>query len=197
MTFGKVLLLTLCLPLLSLPSYAHSKVAVESLLQSADMSAASGQYKTAVDLYSKALKGRKNDVSIYQRRANAKLLMSQPKQALTDLNKAVAMAGNDPTNYQLRARAFEALANYRKERLDIDHLLAITQPCGVNLLWRAHISAELKKMNDVVADCNQALTLGLQRSELIDLYKLKAQAYKKLGKKLEASRELAKLESVQ
>jgi hypothetical protein len=89
------------------------------------------------------------------------------------------------------------LANYKKEKLDLDRLLTLTPASGANYLWRAHISAELKKMNDVVADCNQAVNLGLQRQELADLYKLRAQAYKKLGKKQEASRELAKLESVQ
>jgi tetratricopeptide (TPR) repeat protein len=194
---GKILLLLSVATLLCLPALARTKVPVESLLQDAEMSVSAGHYKTAVDFYSKALKARKNDVAIYQRRANARLLMSQPKPALSDLNRAVALAPNDQTNYQLRARAFESLANYKKEKLDLDRLLTLTPATGANYLWRAHISAELKKMNDVVADCNQAVNLGLQRQELADLYKLRAQAYKKLGKKQEASRELAKLESVQ
>jgi tetratricopeptide (TPR) repeat protein len=195
---GKVLVALSCCALICAPALARTVVNIDALLQNAQLSASSGNYKTAISLYNKALKSRKNDVSIYQLRAKTRLVMSQPKAALTDLNKAVALNGNDPTNYELRARAFEALENYKKEKLDLDRLLTLTQPSAVNLLWRAHISAELKKMKDVVADCDQALSLGLpERKDLIDLYKLRAQAYKKLGRKQEATRELAKLDAMQ
>jgi len=191
-----LLLISLCL-LLTPPTLARQKVSADALLQSAELGVSSGNYKAAIDLYSQALKQRKNDPLILQRRANAKLLMQEPKPAIADLNKSMALAPNDPTNYELRARAFESLANYKKEKADLDRLIKLTPPSGVNFLWRAHISAQLKQMKEVIADCNQALPLGLERKDLVDLYNLRAQAYKKLGKKREAAQELAKLESVQ
>jgi hypothetical protein len=48
----------------------------------------------------------------------------------------------------------------------------------------------------VIDDCNQAINLGLGRDELAQLYKLRAGAYKKLGKKNESEQELAKYESL-
>ena len=186
-----LLLASLCL-LLTQPALARQQVPADALLQSAELGVSGGNYKAAIDLYSKALKQRKNDPLILQRRANAKLLMQQPKAAIADLNKSTAVAPNDPTNYELRARAFEALKNYKKEKADLDKLITLTPPNGVNLLWRAHISAQLKQMKDVIADCNQALPLGLQRKDLVDLYNLRAEAYKKLGKKREAAQELAR-----
>ena len=140
---------------------------------------------------------QRNNPLLYQCRANAEISMAKPKKAVGDLNKALSLNPNDPNSYNLRARAYDALADFDKEKDDLDALIKRTAENGVNLLWRARINNQLKNTKEVIADCDHAINLGLGREELADLYKLRADAYKKLGKKKEAKQELAKFNSLQ
>ena len=157
----------------------------------------SNRYKDAIDNFSKAIKLDKNNPGLYQSRANANIQMAKPKKAIGDLNKALSLDPNDPNSYNLRARAYDALADYDKEIDDLDALIKRTPDNGTNLLWRARINNQLKNHKEVIADCDRAINLGLSRQDLADLYKLKSDSYKKLGKKNEAKQELAKYNSLQ
>ena len=157
----------------------------------------SNRYKDAIDNFSKAIKLDKNNPTLYQSRANANIQMAKPKKAIGDLNKALALDPNDPNSYNLRARAYDALADFDKEKDDLDDLIKRTPDNGTNLLWRARINNQLKNTKEVIADCDRAINLGLGRQDLADLYKLRAEAYKKMGKKNEAKQELAKYNSLQ
>jgi tetratricopeptide (TPR) repeat protein len=157
----------------------------------------SNRYKDAIDNYSKAIKLDKNNPILYQSRANACISMAKPQKAIGDLTKALSLDPNDPNSYNLRARAYDAMAKFSKEKDDLDALIKRTPENGVNLLWRARINNQLKNPKDVIADCDHAINLGLGRQELADLYKLRAESYKKLGKKTEAKQELAKFNSLQ
>ncbi|HEY9678582.1 MAG TPA: tetratricopeptide repeat protein [Drouetiella sp.] len=154
------------------------------------------RYKDAVVNYSKAIKIDKNNPVLYQNRANASIQMAKPNKAISDLNKALSLDPNDPNSYNLRARAHDAMGKFKKEKDDLDDLVKRSPDNGVNLLWRARINNQLKNDKDVIADCDKAINLGLSRQDLADLYKLRAEAYKKMGKKTEAKQELAKYNSL-
>jgi tetratricopeptide (TPR) repeat protein len=166
-------------------------------IQAGDSFMQSNRYKDAIDNYSKAIKLDKNNPILYQSRANACISMAKPNKAIGDLTKALSLDPNDPNSYNLRARAYDAMAKFGKEKDDLDALIKRTPENGVNLLWRARINNQLKNPKDVIADCDRAINLGLARQELADLYKLRADSYKKLGKKTEAKQELAKFNSLQ
>ncbi|HEY9734299.1 MAG TPA: tetratricopeptide repeat protein [Drouetiella sp.] len=166
-------------------------------VQAANSFMQTNRYKDAVDNYSKAIKLDKNNPALYQQRANANIQMAKPKKAIGDLNKALSLDPNDANTYNLRARAYDALSNYEKEIEDLNDLIRRTPDNGVNLLWRAKINNQLKNPREVIADCDRAINLGLGRQDLADLYKLKSESYKKLGKKTEAKQELAKYNSLQ
>ena len=166
-------------------------------IQAANSFMQSNRYKDAIDNYSKAIKFDKNNPVLYQSRANANISMAKPKKAIGDLNKALSLDPNDPNSYNLRARAYDALADFDKEKDDLDALIKRTPENGVNFLWRARINNQLKNTKAVIADCDHAINLGLGRQELADLYKLRADSYKKLGKKTEARQELVKFNSLQ
>jgi tetratricopeptide (TPR) repeat protein len=166
-------------------------------VQAANSFMQTNRYKDAIDNYSKAIKLDKNNPALYQQRANANIQMAKPKKAIGDLNKALSLDPNDANTYNLRARAYDALSNYDKEIEDLNDLVKRTPDNGVNLLWRAKINNQLKNHKEVIADCDRALNLGLGRQDLADLYKLKSESYKKLGKKTEAKQELAKYNSLQ
>ncbi len=188
-----VFLVALLMPAASAKRQAQSP---DSFVQVADNFMQTSRYKDAIDNYSKAIKLDKNNPLLYQSRANAEISMAKPKKAIGDLNKALSLNPNDPNSYNLRARAYDALADFDKEKDDLDALIKRTPENGVNLLWRARINNQLKNMKEVIADCDQAINLGLGRQELSDLYKLRSEAYKKLGKKTEARQELAKYNSL-
>ncbi len=182
------------------PANVLAKKAPQSpapFVQAANSFMQSNRFKDAIDNYSKAIKLDKNNPVLYQQRADANIQMAKPKKALGDLNKALSLDPNDPNSYNLRARAYDALGNYDKEIEDLNDLVKRTPDNGVNLLWRAKINNQLKNHKDVIADCDRAINLGLQRQDLADLYKLKSESYKKLGKKNEARQELAKYNSLQ
>lgn len=166
-------------------------------VQAANSFMQSNRYKDAIDNYSKAIKLDKNNPNLYQSRANANIQMAKPKKAIGDLNKALSLDPNDPNSYNLRARAYDAMANFDKEIEDLNDLIKRTPDNGTNLLWRAKINNQLKNHKEVIADCDRAINLGLGRQDLADLYKLKSESYKKLGKKTEAKQELAKYNSLQ
>lgn len=166
-------------------------------VQAANSFMQSNRYKDAIDNYSKAIKLDKNNPALYQQRANANIQMARPKKAISDLNKALSLDPNDPNTYNLRARAYDALGDFNKEIADLNDLVKRTPDNGVNLLWRAKINNQLKNHKDVIADCDRAINLGLGRQDLADLYKLKAESFKKMGKKTEAKQELAKYDSLQ
>jgi tetratricopeptide (TPR) repeat protein len=88
------------------------------------------------------------------------------------------------------------MEEWKKEREDLDHLVILKPNDSTILLQRAQTCSKLKEMEQVIQDCNKAINMGLERQQLADLYKMRAVAYKKLGKKSEAKQEMAKYESL-
>jgi tetratricopeptide (TPR) repeat protein len=157
----------------------------------------SGRYLQAQGEYSKAIKLDKKNPALYQMRANAEMSDSKFKPAISDLTKAIKFSPDDPNSYLVRAGAYDALKDFPKEKADLDKLIALQPNSAPALLQRARTNAQMKRMKDVIEDCNHAFDMGLDRQQLGQLYQLRATAYKKLGKKTEAQRELAKYESMQ
>jgi tetratricopeptide (TPR) repeat protein len=156
----------------------------------------SGRYKDAIGKFSKAIHGDKNNPQYYQLRANAELQLREYKPAIKDLSHSIKLNPNDSGVYSARANAYEATKEFKKEKSDLDALVSLNSNDGQTLLWRARLEKRLGHMSDVVQDCNKAIYLGLTREQTAELYKLRAEAYKKLGKKGEAQQELAKYQSL-
>jgi tetratricopeptide (TPR) repeat protein len=156
----------------------------------------SGRYLQAQGEYSKAIKLDKKNPALYQMRANAELSDSKFKPAISDLTRAIKFSPDDPNSYLGRSKAYDALKDFKKEKIDLDKLIALQPNNAPALLQRASVNAQMKKMKDVIDDCNHAFDMGLDRQQLAQLYQLRATAYKKLGKNTEAQRELAKYDSL-
>jgi tetratricopeptide (TPR) repeat protein len=179
----------------TLPALA-SHDAPEIYVQAGDDFVQKGRYKDAIAKYSKAIHLDKNNPKYYQFRANAESQVKKYKQAIADLSHSIKLNPNDPDAYAARAAAYEAIEEYKKEKSDLDALLSLRPNDGSSLLWRARLEKRLGRMHDVLEDCNKALYLGLSRDQTAELYKLRAEAYKKLGRKGDAEQELAKYQSL-
>lgn len=168
----------------------------EQYVQSGDDFAGNGRYKDAIAQYTKAIHSDKNNPKYYQLRAQSEFQIKKYKQAQSDLSHAIALNPNDSDAYSARALVLEELGQYKKEKTDLDCLCALNPNIGTNLLWRARIEKRLGENRKVIEDLNRAIYLGLTRDELAELYKLRSEAYKKLGKKGESEQELAKYQSI-
>lgn len=156
-----------------------------------------GRYLQAKDEYSKAIRLDKKNPALYQMRANAEMADAKFKPAISDLTKAIKFSPDDANSYMARAKAYDSIKDFKKEKSDLDKLIALQPNFAPALLQRAQTNVQLKNMKAVIDDCNHAIDMGLDRQQLAQLYQLRSVAYKKLGKKAEAQRELAKFESLQ
>jgi len=169
----------------------------ETFVANGDSLMQSGRYLQAQGEYSKAIKLDKKNPALFQMRANAEMSDSKFKLAISDLTKAIKFSPDDANSYRVRSRAYDAIKDFPKEKTDLDKLIALQPNDAAALLQRARTNAQLQKMKDVIADCNHAIDMGLDRQQLAQLYQLRSTAYKKLGKRSEAQREQAKYESLQ
>lgn len=165
-------------------------------VQAGDDFLQNGRYKDAIAKYSKAIRTDKRNPKYYQLRANAQIQLKNYKAAIADLSRSIKLNPNDPEAYVARATAYDAIHEYKLEKADLDALVPMKPNDGQTLLWRARLEKYLGHMNNVVEDCNKAISLGLSRDQLAELYKLRAEAYKKLGKRGDADQELAKYQSL-
>ncbi|PWU01479.1 MAG: hypothetical protein C5B53_02860 [Candidatus Melainabacteria bacterium] len=170
--------------------------APETYVQAGDDFIQRGRYKDAIAKYSKAIHLDKNNPKYYQFRANAEFQLKKYKPAIADLSHSIKLNPNDPDAYAARATAYEAIEEYKKEKSDLDALLSLRPNDGPSLLGRARLEKRFGHMREVVQDCNKAIYLGLSREQTAELYKLRADAYKKLGRKGDAEQELAKYQSL-
>jgi tetratricopeptide (TPR) repeat protein len=173
-----------------------TKQLASSYVAAGDQFRQNGRYKDAIDQYSKAIKADKRNPRYYQYRADCELSLSNYKKAVSDTTKSIKLNPGDPDAFSMRARAFDQLKEYQKEKSDLDRLVSL-QPSGTNILQRARVEARLKEYKYTINDCDQAINMGLARNDLSDLYQLRADSYKKLGKKREYEQELAKYNSLQ
>ncbi len=161
-----------------------------------DNFAQNGQYTEAISNYSKYIKLDKSNPRAYQKRASVELQQQRYRDTIRDCSKALALNPQGSESLSVRARAFDATNEYKKEMKDVEALLAMQAANGVNLLWHAKLAERFGSANRVIDDCDRAIQLGLTRDQLAELYQLRARAYKKLGKKIEAEQELAKYQSL-
>jgi tetratricopeptide (TPR) repeat protein len=166
------------------------------LITTGDQFRQNGRYKDAIDQYGKAIKLDKRNPKIYQYRADCELALADYKRAAADAGKSIKLNPKDPEAFSMRARAYDQLKDYKREKDELDRLISL-QPTGSNVLLRAQTKAHLKDYASVVDDCNSAINAGLSRPELAQLYHLRSDAYKKLGKKQGYEQELAKYNSLQ
>ena len=190
-----VILLLVAQGSILLPALSRHE-APEAYVQAGDDFVQKGRYKDAIVQYSKAIRLDKNNPKYYQFRANAQSQLKKYKPAVGDLSHSIRLNPNDVDAYAGRASAYETMQEYKKEKADLDTLVSSRPNDGPTLLWRARLEKRLGHLNNVIKDCNKAIYLGLSRDQLAELYRLKAEAYKKLGKKGEAQQELAKYQSL-
>jgi tetratricopeptide (TPR) repeat protein len=181
-----------------IPFYAiaKSKQSAPSFVLAGDQFRQSGRYRDAIDQYSKAIRLDKRNPKYYQYRADCELALAEYKRSAGDATKSIKLNPGDPDAFSMRARAYDQMKEYKKEKNDLDRLVSL-QPTGPNLLLRAQTKTHLKEYASVVDDCNAAISMGLSRPDLSQLYHLRSDAYKKLGKKREYEQELAKYNSLQ
>lgn len=154
------------------------------------------QYEKALKEFKKAIQQNKNNPDYYQLCAQAEMAMKEYKPAIGFLNKAIKL---DPARDEFvvgRAQAFQTLGNYAKAKKDLDHVVDREPDNGTVLLQRGCVSFALGKPKSSIEDCDRALRTSLGRTQLIDLYRLRSDAYRKLGRKREAEQELAKYNSL-
>jgi tetratricopeptide (TPR) repeat protein len=175
---------------------AKIKQSPETHLAMGDQFRQNGRYRDAIKEYTKALKSKNQNAKVYQYRGECQLALANYKQAIKDLSKAIKLDKTDPNGFAMRARAYNAMQNYDKEKRDLDQLIGI-EPKGSNMLLRAQAKMHLKDYNSALDDCNVAINTGLSRQELTMLYRIRAEAYKKLGKKDESKQEIAKFNSLE
>jgi len=182
--------------LFPLCAVAKTKPSPSALIAAGDQFRQNQRYKDAIDQYGKAIKLDKRHAKTYQYRADCELILGDYKRAVADAGKSIKLNPQDPDAFSLRARAYDQLKEYKQEKADLDRLITL-QPNGSNLLLRAQTNLRLKDYAPVINDCNNAINSGLSRPELAQLYHLRSDAYKKLGKKREYEEELAKYNSLQ
>jgi len=154
------------------------------------------RFEDAIDQYAKAIKLDKRNPKTFQAKAQAEIQLKRAKPAIKDLGKAIKLNPSDPQSFLLRVEAYDMLPDYKLEYADLNALAALQPGNGSVLLKRAQIGTKLDKWREALNDCNQALDTGLSRESLGDLYRLRAEAYRKLGKKKEAEQEIAKYNSL-
>lgn len=178
-------------------SAGRTSPTADSFAQAGDQYLRSGNYDAAAQQYSKAIKKDGKNPRYYQQRAKSEAAAKRFKPSINDLSKAIKLNPEDPDNYAYRARAYDSIREFGKEKSDLDKLISMQPGNGSTLLQRAQANLQMKKnMQQVIVDCNEALPLGLQREELVMLYKSRAVAYKNLGKKSEYEQEMAKYQSL-
>jgi tetratricopeptide (TPR) repeat protein len=181
---------------IALPSANAKGNPPEQYVSGGDSRMQQGRYLDAAQEYSHAIKGDKRNPNYYQLRGRAELAGSKFKAAADDAAKSIKFAPDDANGYEIRAKSFDSLKQYKKERDDLNKLISLRPGVGTYLLQRAQTSVELHQMEQVIQDCDQAIKLGLDRTQLAELYKMRSIAYKKLGKKTEAQQEASKYQSL-
>jgi tetratricopeptide (TPR) repeat protein len=164
-------------------------------IQAGDGALAAGNYAMAISQYSQAIRCDKSNPLGYQKRAFVELQQQKYQDVIRDVSKVLKFMPADSHSLSLRAHAYDSRSQYKKEMKDVEALLNFDHSAR-NLLWHARLAERFSAPKQVIDDCNQAINLGLGRDELAQLYKLRAGAYKKLGKKNESEQELAKYESL-
>jgi tetratricopeptide (TPR) repeat protein len=190
----KIQFVLLVISSLALPALSrHENPALA--IQAGDDALAAGNYAMALSQYSRAIRSDKSNPLGYQKRAFVEMQQHKYQDVIRDASKVLKSMPTDSQSLSLRAYAYDSRSQYKKEMKDVEALLNLDHS-GRNLLWHARLSERFSAPKQVIDDCNQAINLGLGRDELSQLYKLRASAYKKLGKKNESERELAKYESL-
>ena len=191
--FKKTIIL-LVIASFALPAFARHENPAQHI-QAGDDALAAGNYAMAISQYSQAIRSDKSNPLGYQKRAFVEMQQQKYLDVIRDASKVLKIMPTDSESLSLRAYSYDSRSQYKKEMKDVEALLKLD--CGVrNLLWHARLAERFSAPQQVIDDCNQAINLGLGRDELAQLYKLRAGAYKKLGKKKESEQELAKYESL-
>jgi tetratricopeptide (TPR) repeat protein len=188
--------ISISLAILSTLPSAAKRIPPESYAARGDECLNQGRFVDAIDQYSRALKSDKHNPSYLIGRAKAELGASKFKQALSDGDRIVKFVPADVFGYEIRASANDFLKEYKHEYTDLDKLVSMTPGNSAYLLQRARVGIEIKRMKQVIDDCNAAITMNLGRDDLAQLYQMRATAYKKLGKKAESQQEMSKYESL-
>lgn len=165
----------------------------ETYAQAALQNAQVGRFDAAVEGYNKAIKLNKNNVQYYKLRANAEMGANQTKKAIADWSKVLSMLPQDASTYAARAKSYDVIKDYKSEKKDLDQFLFFEPKSTTGLLLHATVNERLNNSQEVLADCNAVLNNGgLPREILKEVYRLRAQAYQKLGRKIDAEQEMAK-----
>jgi predicted Zn-dependent protease len=154
-----------------------------------------GRYPEAIHQYSEAIKLDRKNAHYYQSRADCEIATTSYANAVRDLSRSIKLSPTDPETLSMRAHTFNLMKNYKKEKQDLDRLVDL-QPTGTNMLMRAESKMHLKNYASALDDCNAAINTGLAREQLAELYHVRSDAYKKLGKKPQYEQELAKYNSL-
>jgi len=184
--------LTMC----TLNVSAKDRKSAESYAGVADQYRQSARYKEAVQEYGRAIHLDKRNSKYYLGRGDCELSLGQYKKTVADASKAIKINSAEPDAFSMRAKAFDCLKQYKKEKSDLDALMKIS-PNGSAMLQRAQVKMYLKEYKSALDDLNAAINTGLAREQLSQLYKLRAEAYKKTGQKIQSQQELAKYNSLQ
>lgn len=156
-----------------------------------------GRFDAAVDGYNHAIKLNKNNLQYYKMRANAEMGANQTKKAIADWSHVLDQQPQDASTLAARAKAYDVIKDYGKEKKDLDKFLFFQPSSTTGLLLRASCNDRLGNSEEVLTDCNAAMNAGgLPRDVLKELYRLRAQAFQKLGRKAEAEQEMSKYRSL-
>jgi tetratricopeptide (TPR) repeat protein len=156
-----------------------------------------GRFDAAVDGYNHAIKLNKSNIQYYKMRANAEMGANQVKKAIADWSHVLSEQPQDSSTLAARAKAYDVVKDYGKEKKDLDKFLFFQPNSTTGLLLRATVNDRLGNSQDVLSDCNAALNSGgLPRDVLKEVYRLRAQAFQKLGRKVDAEQEMAKYRSL-
>ena len=169
----------------------------DTYAQAAFQNANLGRFDAAVDGYNHAIKLNKNNIQYYKMRANAEMGANQVKKAIADWSHVLSEQPQDSSTLAARAKAYDVIKDYGKEKKDLDKFLFFQPNSTTGLLLRATVNDRLGNSQEVLSDCNATLNSGgLPRDVLKEVYRLRAQAFQKLGRKVEAEQEMAKYRSL-
>jgi tetratricopeptide (TPR) repeat protein len=165
----------------------------QAALQNANL----GRFDAAVDGYNHAIKLNKSNIQYYKMRANAEMGANQVKKAIADWSHVLSEQPQDSSTLAARAKAYDVIKDYGKEKKDLDKFLFFQPNSTTGLLLRATVNDRLGNSQEVLNDCNATLNSGgLPRDVLKEVYRLRAQAFQKLGLKIDAEQEMTKYRSL-
>lgn len=173
----------LCALLSSPPAVRCQSTSASELIDEGQRFENSGDNKSAIRLYSKAISVSSNSQLAFIRRAKCRLNLNDIKGALADLGEANRIGPPDRKVYAAKHAIHQLMEDWQLAIADADAAIKQFPNDGSMYVMRAYDEYKLEQWGPVAGDTSQAIELlpPNHHKELIEAYRLRIMAFTKLG----------------